>query len=79
MVVLSYDPANDSPAQWRDFRAKRGLLRSNWHFVVADSSATRRLARHLDLDFWTYHDHLPADIQQQDAKVVDDVVVVSPD
>jgi cytochrome oxidase Cu insertion factor (SCO1/SenC/PrrC family) len=62
-VVVSYDPANDSPAQWREYRARRGLLRDNWHFLTGSESATRNIARHLDLNFWSYHDHIVHDFR----------------
>jgi cytochrome oxidase Cu insertion factor (SCO1/SenC/PrrC family) len=62
-VVVSYDPANDSPAQWREYRARRSLLHKNWHFLTGSEPATRNIARHLDLDFWSYHDHLVHDFR----------------
>ena len=62
-VVVSYDPANDSPAEWRDYRSRRGLARSNWHFLTGDADTTRTLARGLDLSFWTYHDHIVHDFR----------------
>lgn len=62
-VVVSYDPANDSPAQWRDYRARRNLRRANWHFLTGSEAATRNIARHLDLNFWSYHDHLVHDFR----------------
>jgi cytochrome oxidase Cu insertion factor (SCO1/SenC/PrrC family) len=62
-IVVSYDPANDSPDQWREYRDKRGLKRSNWVFLSGAENDTRKLARMLDLDFWTYHDHIVHDFR----------------
>jgi len=62
-VVVSYDPDNDSPTQWRDYRARRNLLRGNWHFLTGTSASTRTIARNLDLDFWSYHDHIVHDFR----------------
>lgn len=62
-VVVTYDPAKDSPAEWRDYRARREFTRANWHFLTGDETATRRVARSLDLDFWTYHDHIVHDFR----------------
>lgn len=62
-VVVSYDPRNDSPADWQDYRQRRGLQRANWHFLTGDAHSTRVLARQLDLDFWTYHEHIVHDFR----------------
>jgi len=62
-IVVSYDPSNDSPADWQDYRARRGLTRSTWHFLTGDVGATHLLARYLDLDFWSYHDHVVHDFR----------------
>jgi cytochrome oxidase Cu insertion factor (SCO1/SenC/PrrC family) len=62
-IIVSYDPSNDSPADWRDYRTRRGLTRSTWHFLTGETAATRLLARYLDLDFWSYHDHIVHDFR----------------
>ena len=62
-VVVSFDPGNDSPSEWRDFRARRNLNRDNWHFLSGDADSTRNLARGLDVSFWTYHDHIVHDFR----------------
>jgi protein SCO1 len=62
-VVVSYDPAKDSPREWREYRERRGLHRPNWHFLSGDLEATRRLARDLDLNFWSYDDHVMHDFR----------------
>jgi cytochrome oxidase Cu insertion factor (SCO1/SenC/PrrC family) len=62
-VIVSYDPGNDGPAEWRDYRARRQLDRANWHFLTGDVRTTHKIARGLDLDFWTYHDHIVHDFR----------------
>jgi len=62
-VVVSYDPGNDGPAEWRDYRTRRQLTRGNWHFLTGNPTVTQKIARRLDLDFWTYHDHIVHDFR----------------
>lgn len=62
-VVVSYDPDNDSPAAWAEYRRKRSLTHANWHFLSGSAPATRRLARLLDLDYWSYHGHIVHDFR----------------
>jgi len=62
-VVVGLDPENDSPADWRDYRSQHKLNRENWHFLSGDAQSTRKLARGLDLSFWTYHDHIVHDFR----------------
>ncbi len=62
-VIVSYDPASDSPAEWRDYRLHRNLTRDNWHFLSGDADTTKKLARGLDLNFWTDHDHIIHDFR----------------
>lgn len=50
-VIVSFDPANDSPQAWDDYRRKRGLVRDNWHFLSGGAGDTQRLARILDVDY----------------------------
>ena len=61
--IVSYDPRNDSPADWQDYRKRRGLQRATWHFLTGDAVSTRVLARQLDLDFWIYHEHIVHDFR----------------
>lgn len=62
-VVVSFDPASDSPEAWDDYRRKRGLMRDNWHFLSGGVRDTQRLARLLDLDYWSYHGHVVHDFR----------------
>jgi protein SCO1 len=62
-VIVSYDPIHDTPAEWSDWRARRHLERSNWHFLSGDPDSTRQIARDLDLNFWNYDDHIVHDFR----------------
>ena len=62
-VIVTYDPSSDSQEDWRDYRARRKLDRANWHFLTGDAVATRKVARNLDLDFWSYHGHIVHDFR----------------
>jgi cytochrome oxidase Cu insertion factor (SCO1/SenC/PrrC family) len=62
-VVVSYDPGNDGPAEWRDYRTRRQLTRANWHFLTGNPAITQKISRRLDLDFWNYHDHIVHDFR----------------
>ncbi len=62
-VIISYDPARDSPRAWTDYRNARGLNYSNWHFLTGTAQNTKRIARFLDLDFWNYDEHVMHDFR----------------
>jgi cytochrome oxidase Cu insertion factor (SCO1/SenC/PrrC family) len=62
MIVVSYDPENDTAAAWAAFRKRRHLNRPNWHFLSGDPQTTRRLAKALGLsDFWSADRHVVHD------------------
>ncbi|MDP9044171.1 MAG: SCO family protein [Pseudomonadota bacterium] len=58
VVVVSIDPAEDTPQAWSDYRAARRLQRTNWTFLSGDKDATRTLARFLGVTFWSYDEHV---------------------
>ena len=60
-VIVGYDPDNDDPESWRQYRANRRLGRGNWHFLTGTPQQTRQLARQLGFDFWTYDTHVMHD------------------
>jgi cytochrome oxidase Cu insertion factor (SCO1/SenC/PrrC family) len=57
-VIVGYDPKNDSPAVWHQYRLSRGLNRDNWHFLSGSQTATQQLAHQLGFPFWTYDEHV---------------------
>jgi len=62
-LIIGYDPEQDSPASWRQYRANRRLERSNWHFLTGSRENVRELARQLGFEFWIYDDHILHDPQ----------------
>jgi len=61
-VIVSFDPANDDAAAWRDYRNRHQLHRNNWHFLTGSAAQTRALANRLGLaDYWSYDDHVMHD------------------
>src|SRR5260221_7490247 len=61
-VVVSYDPARDSPAEWRRYREARRLPAS-WHFLSGAEADTRRLADFLEMKYWIYDEHVMHDFR----------------
>lgn len=60
-LIVGYDPKNDSPAVWHEYRLNRRLTRKNWHFLSGSEDATRQLAHQLGFPFWTMEDHVMHD------------------
>jgi protein SCO1/2 len=64
IVVVSYDPQNDTPEVWAAYRRQRHLDRANWHFLSGDALATAQLARAIGLgDFWAEDRHIVHDFR----------------
>jgi protein SCO1 len=57
-LIVSYDPANDTPAVWHRYRLARRLDRPNWHFLTGSIADTKQLARQLGFPFWIYDGHV---------------------
>jgi cytochrome oxidase Cu insertion factor (SCO1/SenC/PrrC family) len=57
-VIVSLDPEQDTPADWRDLRKTRKLERSNWSILSGNVADTRALAANLGITVWRYHEHL---------------------
>jgi len=57
-VIVTYDPQEDTPETWREYRRARDLTRPNWHFLSGSAGDTRRIARFLDLGYWSYDEHI---------------------
>ena len=77
-VILSLDPAHDTPALWREYRAMRGLTRDNWVFLTGNRAATDAAVRLLGVRWWLYNDAIMHDFrivrldaQGRSAKVLD--------
>jgi protein SCO1/2 len=61
IVVVGYDPENDKPAVWRQYRRSHRLGRANWHFLTGSPQGVELLARQLGFDFWKYDEHVMHD------------------
>lgn len=62
-LIVSLDPANDSPSAWRDYRKSRGLTRSNWSFVTGSRSATDKVVAALNVKWWYFNDFIMHDFR----------------
>ena len=60
-VVVGYDPQNENPATWRQYRRSHHLDRSNWHFITGTVADTAQLARQLHFELWKYDEHVMHD------------------
>ena len=57
-VIIGYDPDQDTPANWRQYRANRRLERPNWYFLTGSRQNVRQLAHQLGFEFWIYDAHV---------------------
>ena len=55
-VIISLDPANDTPQAWTRYREKFGLARTNWHFLTASEADTPAIAKALNVKYRRYDD-----------------------
>jgi len=62
-VVVSIEPAEDTPQAWSDYRKARHLERANWTFLSGSKAATRTLASFLGIRFWSYDEHVMHDFK----------------
>ena len=62
-VMVTYAPEADAPRAWAEYRKSRGLDRTNWHFLSGSVQDTRRMASMLDLNFWSYDEHIMHDFR----------------
>jgi cytochrome oxidase Cu insertion factor (SCO1/SenC/PrrC family) len=62
-VLISIDPANDTPALWREYRQARGLQRSNWLFLTGSRASTDAVARLLGVRWWLYDGNVMHDFR----------------
>lgn len=62
-VIISIDPANDTPAMWRQYRREKNLQRDNWRFLVGSRQATDQAAAAIGLRWWTHDTHILHDFR----------------
>ena len=63
VVVVTIDPAEDTPQAWAQYRQSHHLLRPNWTFLSGRPGPTRVLARFLGVRFWNYDEHVMHDFK----------------
>jgi protein SCO1/2 len=62
-VIVSLDPANDTPASWQAYRRTRDLHRPNWHFLTGSRATTDRIVGLLGVKWWYYDEHIMHDFK----------------
>jgi protein SCO1/2 len=50
-ILVTVDPATDTPARLAALRQKRGLTSGVWHLLAGPEAQTRELARFLDISY----------------------------
>jgi cytochrome oxidase Cu insertion factor (SCO1/SenC/PrrC family) len=64
IVIVSYDPHNDTPQVWAAYRQQHHLNRANWHFLSGDDASTAQLAQAIGLgNFWSADRHVMHDFR----------------
>lgn len=62
-LIISLDPAHDTPQEWRNYRTARGMQRSNWSFVTGNRLATDRVVALLGVKWWLFNDSIMHDFR----------------
>lgn len=62
-LIISLDPKNDNPAEWRDYRKVRDLKRDNWTFVTGSRAATDKVVANLGIKWWIFNDSIMHDFK----------------
>ena len=63
IIVISLDPANDTPAQWRAYRKMRGISGNRWHLLTPRLEDMPNIARALGVHYWYDGEHLLHDFR----------------
>jgi protein SCO1/2 len=51
-IVISLDPANDSPEGWKSYLKTVGLPDADWHFLHPSPADSEEIARRLGIKHW---------------------------
>jgi len=62
-IVISYDPLNDTPGDWAEYRLHHNIGYSNWFFLTGTIENTHELAHTLGFDYWLYDEHIMHDFK----------------
>ncbi len=57
-MVVGFDPANDDPQAWRDYRANHGIEGAHWHFLTGTPASTRDFGRRFGFRYWQVDEHV---------------------
>jgi protein SCO1/2 len=57
-VIVGYDPQNDDPRAWRDYRANHGIKGEHWQFLTGTEASTLRFSRRFGFPFWRVDEHV---------------------
>jgi protein SCO1/2 len=57
-VVIGFDPANDDPQAWRDYRAHHGIEGEHWHFLTGTPASTRNFGQRFGFRYWQVDEHV---------------------
>ena len=63
ILIISLDPAHDTPAAWRDYRKMRNLSRKNWNFLTTDRATTDKVVKFLGIKWWYFNDSIMHDFK----------------
>jgi|SRR5882672_9839215 len=57
-VIVGYDPQNDDPRAWRDYRANHGITGDHWQFLTGTAASTLRFSHRFGFPFWRVDEHV---------------------
>jgi protein SCO1/2 len=58
VLIVTLDPAEDTPAALAKFRKEHKIVFSNWHFLTGAPATVHDLAKLIGFDYWTMDDHI---------------------
>lgn len=59
VILVSFDPQNDTPAVLKAYRTKKKLNQTNWHFLRASEEDTRAFAQAIHIGpYWQFEEHI---------------------
>lgn len=62
-VVVTLDPANDTPERLAIFKSRFEGADDHWHFLTAELTTIRRLAEAVNFKFWQVDSHVAHDFR----------------
>lgn len=62
-VVVTLDPATDTPSRLAKFKSRFEGADAHWHFLTAEIPTVRKLAEAVDFRFWQIDSHVAHDFR----------------